>query len=73
MRNNGDGLEIDRIVIIAALLLIGLLALAAGDGKQSPANISGSYNTHYETHTTTTNIDICGICVELPQYSKEGD
>lgn len=46
------------MLVIAGAALIGL----ASSAGQQPTNVSGSYNTHYETHTT--NVTVCGICFD---------
>lgn len=52
MRYDDEGLNVDRMIVIVALLLIGLLALANGSHTSGPMTTTDSHNITITTNTT---------------------
>lgn len=62
MRDEHTDISFERMLIIGGILIILLLAAIRGEHTSSaPIHSNDSHNVYTETHTT--NVDICGICI----------
>jgi hypothetical protein len=65
MRDKKHDNSFERMLIIGGILLILLASIVNGEHTISsvPTPSIDSHNIYTETHTT--NIDVCGICIDI--------
>jgi len=63
MRDDDNDPINGTVLLIIGLILVLYLATNGSQLNSAPTNGIDNYNTQYHYETHTTNVDICGICI----------
>lgn len=63
MRDNDNNPLDGALFLIIGLLIVAFLVTNGSQLNSAPMNAPYDYNTNYHYETHTTNVDICGICI----------